>query len=244
MKNGVLVNRIFATFAVVVFTGLLAVGVSRAADDSDTSNDAQHQDYGIAELQRRAEGAIKEVNESERLAIEKTEAVKRERYNEELGYVPTGKLLSDEELAALEKQRAEKEKAIRTRAEQEVKSLEEHKAREMETVASSQPVESKPRLPAATLTAGTVTGIVFFEKKGAALLFGDIVRENDVIRGVKVLKVLPDYVEFEKQGKKWKQEVGQAPPASVWEQQPAPDKQSSTSPSPNPKPSPKSKAGR
>jgi hypothetical protein len=153
-------------------------------------------------------------------------------------------LLSEEELAEIEKPRAENEKAIRARAEQEVKSLEEHKAREMETVASSQPVESKPRLLATTLTAGAVTGIVFCENKGAALVFGDIVRENDVIRGVKVLKVLPDYVEFEKQDKKWKQAVGQAPPASVWEQQPAPAKQSSTSPSPNPKPGPKPKAGR
>jgi hypothetical protein len=232
MRNGVLVNRIFATFAIVVFTGLLAVGVSRAADDSDTDADAQHQDYGIAELQGRAEAAVEEVNEAQRVARENAEAVKRERYNEEFGYVPEGNLLSNGELAALGKQREEKEKTIRTRAGQEIKSLEEHKTGATETTAAGQPVESRPRLPAPASTAGTVTGIVFCENKGAALLFGDIVRENDVIRGVKVLKVMPDYVEFEKQDRKWKQEVGQAPPASVWEQQPAPAKQSSTNPNP------------
>ena len=243
MRNGAFVNRIFVTFAIVVFTGLLVAGISRAADDSDTDADAQHQDYGITELQGRAKAAVEEVNEAQRAARENAETVKRERYNEELGYVPEGNLLSNEELAALERQRAEKEKAIRTRAGQEVKSLEEHKAREMETVASSQSVESKHRLPAPASTAGTVTGIVFCENKGAALLFGDIVRENDMIRGVKVLKVMPDYVEFEKQGKKWKQAVGDASPASVWEQ-PPPAKKSSTKPNPKPSPSPKPKAGR
>jgi hypothetical protein len=29
---------------------------------------------------------------------------------------------------------------------------------------------------------------------------------------------MPDSVEFEKQGKKWVQEVGQAPPTDVWEE--------------------------
>jgi hypothetical protein len=229
----------FATFAVVVFTGLLPINVCLAADDSDMSYDAHQQDYEIVGLQERADAAIKEVNEAALAAREKAEAVKRDRYLEDLHEVPSGSLLSEEELAEIEKQRAENEKAIRDKAEQELKSLEEQRA-----IAAGQEVESKPRLPTPTLVAGTVTGIVFFENKGAALLFGDIVRENDVIRGVKVLKVLPDYVEFEKQDKKWKQAVGQAPPASVWEQKPPPAKQSSTNPNQNPKTGPKPKAGR
>lgn len=225
MQNGVLVNRMFVTFAVAVCAGLLFAVVGVAADGSDTDADAQR-----AELQGRAEAAVKEVNEAGRVAREKAKAVKTERYREELGYVPEGNLLSDEELAALEEQRAEKEKAIRARAEQEVKSLEEQKS----SLAASRPVESRPRPPAPAMTAGTVTGIVFCENKGAALLFGDIVRANDVIRGVKVLKILPGYVELEKQGKKWKQLVGQKPPESVWGQQPPPAKRSPTSPKPKP----------
>jgi hypothetical protein len=234
MKNGVFVNRMFVTFAVAVCAGLLFAVVGRAADGSDTDADAQRQGYETAELQGRAEAAVKEVNEAGRVTRGKAEAVRRERYNEELGYVPEGNLLSDEELAASEEQRAENEKVIRARAEQEVKSLEEQKS----FLAASRPVESRPRLPAPAATAGIVTGIVFCENEGAALLFGDIVRENDVIRDVKVLKILPGYVEFEKQGKKWKQAVGQKPPESVWGQQPPPAKRYFTSPNPNPKPKP------
>ena len=241
-------NRMFATFAVVVFTGLLPVNVGLAADDSDTSIDAQQQDYyqknDIAELQARADAAIKEVNDAALAAREKAEAVKRDRYLDDLHEVPSGSLLSEDELAEIENQRAENEKAIRTRAGQEVNSLEEQSALETEAPESGQAVESKPRQPTPASIAGTVTGIVFCENKGAALLFGDIVRENDVIRGVKVLKVLPHYVEFERQDKKWKQMVGQTPPASVWEQKSSPAKQSSTNPNQTPKPGPKPKVGR
>ena len=63
-----------------------------------------------------------------------------------------------------------------------------------------------------------VKGVVFYENKGAALIAGEVVRENDVVMGVKVVKILPDYVEFEKQGNQWKQQVGQMPPPAVWEQ--------------------------
>jgi hypothetical protein len=59
---------------------------------------------------------------------------------------------------------------------------------------------------------------VYYEDKGAALIAGEVVRENDVLMGVKVVRILPDYVEFEKQGNKWKQQVGQFPSAGVWEQ--------------------------
>jgi hypothetical protein len=239
MKDGVLGNRMCVTFAVVVCAGLLSINVGLAADDSDTSFDAQQQDYyqknDIAELQGRADAAIKEVNETALAAREKAEAVKRDRYLEDLHEVPSGSLLSEEELAEIEKQRAENEKAIRTRVEQELKSLEEQRALATEAIETGQAVESQPRLPTPAPTAGTVTGIVFCENKGAALLFGDIVRENDVIRGVRVLKILPDYVEFEKQDKKWKQMVGQTPPTSVWQQQPPPARQSSTNPKPKPK---------
>jgi len=120
------------------------------------------------------------------------------------------------------------------------------------------------RLPQGpVLPVGTVTGIVYYNNSGAALIGGEVVREDEVILEVKIIKILPDYVEFEKEGKKWKQEVGQAPPVSVWEKeekskpgtQPSVDQKPNTSsgsgskpgsnaaPKPNPvsKPAPASK---
>jgi hypothetical protein len=37
--------------------------------------------------------------------------------------------------------------------------------------------------------------------------------------GIKVVRITANFVEFEKQGNKWKQVVGEAPQASFWEQQ-------------------------
>jgi hypothetical protein len=74
-----------------------------------------------------------------------------------------------------------------------------------------------------------IKGIVFYEGKGAALIDGEVVRENDVLKDVKIIRILPDYVEFEKHSNKWKQQVGQYPPPSAWgEQQSLPARQSST----------------
>jgi len=175
-------------------------------------------------LQLKAEALAQEVNETVKDEMEKTEAVKRTRYQEELGYVPKGNLLSDDELAAFENQRAEKVRAARARLDNEVKVLQEKLPQQGRPQAVEEPYKPRP-------LKGTVTGIVLYEKKAAALIDGRIVRQNNVIRDIKVLRIMPDYVEFEKQGKVWIQEVGQAPPAEVWEpKEPPRAQQSAASP--------------
>jgi hypothetical protein len=183
-------------------------GEQKAAEDS--------QDSDITEMRLRAKAAIQEANEAEKAELEQAEAIKTNRYLEELGYVPSGKILNDEEVAAAKSQREEKEKAVRAKLKIEAERLEQIKARALEakgTVTTGRD-QTGARIAKPVLTRGMVTGIVFSDKGGAALIDGEIVRENDTIHNVKVVKILRDSVEFDKNGQKWKQRVRQTPDAS------------------------------
>lgn len=212
MKNGIVFNLMFRVFASVFCAGIFPLS-ARGSDTNALSGDV------VEELRLRVDKAIKEVNDAALAEIEKVKAARRTRYiDEELGYVPDVNLVSDEELSAIEKQRAEKERVIRARFGGDIISQEQP--------AVGRQIEVRPAMPAPAAR-GTVTGIVLYNNKGAALVAGEIVRENDTVLGVKVVRILSDYVEFEKEGKTWTQEVGQPPPASVWEQPAPPGKQSS-----------------
>jgi hypothetical protein len=250
MNNGGLMSRIIATFTIAVLTSLFFAAVGLSADNPGASIDEQRQAIEnyykglIDEIQRHTESSVMEINDTGDAERQKAEAVKRISIAEDLHQERSGSLLSTDELSEYEKERAQSEKDIRNRAENEIKYLQERKARELENVAggtTSGEVRRVPSGPASAL--GTVTGIVYYNNSGAALIGGEVVRENDVVMDVKIIKVLPDYVEFEKQGKKWKQAVGQTPPASVWEkkQKPKPATKSSTGPNSNPSPSSSSK---
>jgi hypothetical protein len=52
-----------------------------------------------------------------------------------------------------------------------------------------------------------VRGIVYTETRPTAIVSGQIVCQGDIIAGVKVTKITKDFVEFEKDGKHWKQQV-------------------------------------
>lgn len=56
---------------------------------------------------------------------------------------------------------------------------------------------------------GVVTGIVYSEDKPSAIIERDVVHEGQTIRGVKVVKIQKSRVEFDKQGQKWSQAVGE-----------------------------------
>lgn len=72
-----------------------------------------------------------------------------------------------------------------------------------------------PMQPAANLTSQTdertgemtVTGIVFSQHNPSAIVHGKIVRQNDTVNGVTVVSISKDSVEFEKDGKRWVQQV-------------------------------------
>jgi len=56
-----------------------------------------------------------------------------------------------------------------------------------------------------------VTGITYAEEEPSAVVGYDIVHEGDTIRGVKVVKIYRDKVEFEKDGERWTQGVQEKP---------------------------------
>jgi len=230
-------------FVTTIFACILSTGIVAAADKSEMvpDTDAQEQpsytEYPgeIGDIAKRAEARIKEINETSELEKEKLETVKREQYFEDNKEEPAASLLSKDDIAELEAKRSQKENSIRTKIGYEIQSLE---AGQTAPQAVS-PTRSGPRAFSQTSSRGIVTGIVFCNDRGAALVAGEIVRENDVVLGVKVLKVTADYVEFEKQGNKWKQVVGQAPPVSYWEQphKSIPAQRPSTAPKDKAKPS-------
>ena len=58
---------------------------------------------------------------------------------------------------------------------------------------------------------GLIRGIVSSEDSFTALIDTQAVREGDTIYGVKVVKIYVDKVEFEKDGRKWTQELNETP---------------------------------
>jgi hypothetical protein len=234
MKNGFWSEWRFSAFAVFAgIAGILSIiGAGICIAEGEEESRAINSPYRdeIDGLRTKAGTQAEEVNEAIRDAIKKAEAAKRYRYlEEELGYVPEGNLLSNEEIAEFEAQRTQKLEQIREKAGREIKCLQQQVAPTIE----EQPAAPAPRVegkPGSSAAPGTVTGIVFCDKKGAALVSGKVVRVNNIVRGIKVVRISPDYVEFEKQGRKWVQEVGQAPPAGVWEQNTIPNGQQSAPP--------------
>jgi len=66
---------------------------------------------------------------------------------------------------------------------------------------------------------GTVTGILYTIENSSAIIDGQIVMEGDTINGVTVVKIYRTEVEFRKNGRLWKQRVGQRP-GSAWKNAP------------------------
>jgi hypothetical protein len=58
---------------------------------------------------------------------------------------------------------------------------------------------------AAIFNKTALTGILYSEDNPTAIIGGKIVKEGDIINGMKVVKIHRDRVEFEKDGKKWTQ---------------------------------------
>lgn len=57
---------------------------------------------------------------------------------------------------------------------------------------------------------GIITGITYNEKKSFAIIGTNIVSEGDTIDGIKIVKIYPDKVEFEKNGKRWTQGINES----------------------------------
>ena len=58
---------------------------------------------------------------------------------------------------------------------------------------------------------GRISSIIGTKDNHSALIGTKLVREGDIIDGVTVFKIYKDEVEFEKDGKRWTQKIGDAP---------------------------------
>ncbi len=220
MPNKVVTNRGLWAFISVCFLTVLAMprlaACSEEQDEDYRRALVEHYyNQQIVALQLRANVQVDDVNQDGLAQRQRAEAVRRNRCLEELGYVPSENLLSKTQLAELEAQRAQREAAIRTKIQLAVESLQAQKAIALETqpyYATQRPTVWTSRRPLGP-PKGKVTGIVFQGGTGAALISDEIVRENDTLFGVRVLKINADHVEFEKKGRTWTQYVGEAPPA-------------------------------
>jgi hypothetical protein len=64
---------------------------------------------------------------------------------------------------------------------------------------------------------GVLKGISYSEEGNSVAIIGDeIVREGDNIGGIKIIKIYKDHVEFEKDGKRWTQDLDE-PPGLQWQ---------------------------
>jgi hypothetical protein len=57
---------------------------------------------------------------------------------------------------------------------------------------------------------GVITGITYSENKSFAIIGTHIVSEGEAIDDIKIVKIHPDKVEFEKDGKRWTQELNES----------------------------------
>ena len=58
---------------------------------------------------------------------------------------------------------------------------------------------------------GVVTGILYIMEDSSATLDGQIVKNGDIVNGVRVVSIEKSVVEFEKDGARWKQAVNEKP---------------------------------
>ena len=80
---------------------------------------------------------------------------------------------------------------------------------------NSNPENPGNKSPVSPTTRGMVTGIIYSEASPLAIIEGDIVGEGGSIRGVQVVKIHQDSVEFENAGFCWSQKVND-PPSTHW----------------------------
>ena len=71
------------------------------------------------------------------------------------------------------------------------------------------PKQPEIERPTSTRSHGIVTGILYSEGSPLAIIDGKVLGEEQSIHGVKILKIHPDYVEFENAGSRWSQRINE-----------------------------------
>jgi len=169
----------------------------------------------LKELKLQAEEEIKQSEKSEMDAIADA-AVSVDVLLGTYGFIPAnyiknenGLMLPKEQVALAESRIAEKKKKILENLEQDEAKLEKRKKHALTVGLADVEKRLKDNAfkPKPKPTHGVVIGIVYSEDKQIALIDKEVVRPGDTIHGVKVVKIHQDNVEFEKNGKVWKQKV-------------------------------------
>lgn len=163
----------------------------------------------LKKARSRADSDIKEFEDDERAALANTKSMKEKWLTDIYGFVPDGKALSDEEVESVEKRITEKKKEIKERLKVAIATLEREKKYllDISLAGLEKQLKKDARKPKAAPTHGVIKGIVYGKKKQSVMIDEKIVNQGETIHGVKVVKIYRDSVEFEKDGKVWKQKV-------------------------------------
>ena len=101
---------------------------------------------------------------------------------------------------------------LQRQKEYQLSVLEKEKKLAIEAVYNYASRSAQPIIPRAK---GTVTGILYSKEDPSVVIDGEVLREGQSIRGVKVIKTNRDSVEFEYAGANWSQKVND-PPSTNW----------------------------
>lgn len=171
----------------------------------------RHYQSQITELTLREEKHSQEVEQAEKASLDKTDLFRKTRHLDEHGFVPKDSLLSDKDVAQAKTQVEQKKKQVATRLQMGIENIEKQKQfalqklKEFEEQLSDDVFKPKP-----DPTRGVVTGIVYSDEQPLALVDGQVVHKGDSVHGAKVVEILPQTVEFEKDDTRWKQRVRQS----------------------------------
>jgi len=164
------------------------------------------------QLRFRAQEKIRQIEKTEKANLAKEELVRKTRFFHDWKFMPAGPMMSQEQVTLAEQRIAEKKKQILKDLEKEIAGLERQKSyhlntrfAEIEKRMKQAIVKPRPKPPV-----GTVTGIVYSPDKALAVVDGVILHPGDTIEGIYVSRIHKDRVEFEKDGNRWEQTVGQA----------------------------------
>ncbi|MFZ0034265.1 MAG: hypothetical protein WAK60_04645 [Sedimentisphaerales bacterium] len=143
----------------------------------------------------------------------KTEIIQQVR--DERGYLADVIEISPKRFVVAQSRIAERKSEILAKLEQETADLEKQKnyALTVTLPELEKQLKQNQLKPEAKPTHGVVTGIVYSADKPSAIVDRQIIREGDVIYGVKIVKIYKDNVKFSKKSKNWEQKVQQAPEA-------------------------------
>jgi len=210
----------------VLIIGAVAVGFANADEGQSVAGlnkymaDQQkriesYYERRIAQLKRSADRQIKEVEQAENDKLYEQAMIERERRINYWGFANPDTLISPEQQDAMKNQIEDGKNAIELKLATSIENLEKRKVADLKRLVDRKKQSQAPRAPKAKQTRGIVSGIVYSTDAPMILLDNQIRGEGEIKDGVKIIKIYPRKVEFEKNGDHWVQRVRE-PADSRW----------------------------